>query len=131
MIPVYVPQIVALAYIGTDMLVLFRFLGLKRRLSQISLNLILFTKFRQLAEFYTMGETSEFMEKLATAPPDAITEESITGKYGGLNREIEELHRQFALPYKLKARPEEIRIAMSEISLFTLILIFTTAFAAV
>lgn len=131
MIPVYVPQIIALAYIGTDILVLIRFFGLRSKLSEIRLNLILFTKFRQLAEFYAMGETSEFMARLASTPPSAITEESFTGSYGQLNREIEELHRQFALPYKLKERPREIGNAMKEIFVLALLLIITTAFASV
>ena len=130
MIPVYVPQIIALAYIGTDILVLFRFFGLKSKLSEIRLNLILFTKFRQLAEFYSTGETSEFMSRLASTPLNALTEESFTGSYGQLNREIEELHRQFALPYKLKERPREIGNAMTEISVFALLLTVTTSFAS-
>ncbi len=129
MIPVYVPQIIALAYIGTDALVVVSFLRLRRKLSGINLNLILFTKFRELAEFYSKGDTSAFMEKIASSGAGEITADSFAGSYSQLNSEIERLHRQFGLPYKLGQRPVEIRNIMLEASLLALLLTFCALFA--
>ncbi len=131
MIPVYVPQIIALAYIGTDLIVVVSFLRLRSRLSGINLNLVLFMKFRELAEFYSRGDTSAFMDRLAATPSQSLTSDAFTGSYGLLNREIENLQRQFGLPYKLRERPREMRNAMLELSVFAVLLTFSTALAAV
>ncbi len=131
MIPIYVPQIIALAYIGTDLIAVVSFLRLRSRLSGINLNLVLLMKFRELAEFYSRGDTSEFMARLVATPSQSIASDAFTGSYGLLNREIENLQRQFGLPYKLRERPREMRNAILELSVFAILLTFSTSFAAV